>query len=235
MLENERDWIKAMEQTWVVRFPSQHLATFGTTNVSYYVVTEPIYQEMAPEQQEGVVRTGKVIAEQPTVITPTYAMNLQGFSSDAYEYLQHLAQMFGQNSPGVLYQYRNEADKMDIVSGTPSEIAGRISDDLSRRNENLAVVLVGVDELWDVALLKFIHEYTSSSAMHNVQEFSSRGLLTPQPSYGDAPMAAIQKIEQMFEEVERGANPEILKQELDRWGLFQYYEGRFLNLFRKRR
>jgi len=48
-------------------------------------------------------------------------------------------------------------------------------------------------------------------------------------------MAAIQKIEQMFEEVERGANPEILKQELDRWGLFQYYEGRFLNLFRKRR
>ena len=101
--------------------------------------------------------------------------------------------MFGQNSPGVLYQYRNEADKMDIVSGTPSEIAGRISDDLSRRNENLAVVLVGVDELWDVALLKFIHEYTSSSAMHNAQEFSSRGLLTPQPSYGDAPMAVLNR------------------------------------------
>jgi hypothetical protein len=234
-MENEREWIRAVEQTWVVRYPRQHLATFGSTNIAYYVVTEPIYHEIDPGKQEGVVRTGKVIAERPTVITPTYAMNLQGFSPEAFEYLREIARRYGPNSPGVLYQYKNEAEKMDIVSGTPAEIAGRISEDLDRRQENMSVVMVGVDELWDVSLLKFTYEFTSSSAIHNVQEFQARGLLEPQSDFGGVPRAAVGQIEQLFQEVEQGGNPDILKRELDRWGIFEHYQDRFLGLFRRRR
>ena len=232
-MDLERDWIKALERTWIVRFPKQRLATFGSTNVSYYVVTDPIYQEPDASKQEGVVRTGKVIAERPAVVTPEYALHLQGFSDEAYEYLNFLAQEYGAKSPGDLYQYRNEADKMEIVSGAPAEIARRIGADLERREEDLSVVMVGVDEFWDIALLKFIYEYTSSSIGHNVQEFQSRGLLTPQPAYGGVPAAATNQIEKMFREVEHGSgNPEILKGELDRWGLFDHFEDRFLRLFR---
>ena len=224
-----------MEQTWVVRYPTQHLATFGTTNIVYFVVTEPIYQDMAPgKKEEGVVRKGRVIAERPTVITPAYGLNLRGFSSEAYEYMREMARSYGSNSPGILYQYKNEAEKIDIVGGAPSEIAHRISEDLDRRKENMSVVLVGVDELWDVSLLKFIYEFTSSSAAHNVQEFQGKGLLEPQPNYGGVPRAATQQIEQLFFAAERGGSPDDLKRELDRWGLFQYYEDRFLNLFRRR-
>ena len=86
MMENEQAWRRAIEQSWVVRFPKQHLATFGSTNIAYYVVTEPIYQELDPDKREGVVRTGRVIAGRPAVVTPTYFMNLQGFSKEAYEY-----------------------------------------------------------------------------------------------------------------------------------------------------
>ena len=136
-----------------MRFPKQHLATFGTTNIAYYVVTEPIYQEPDDKNQEGVVRTGRVIAERPSVITPTYAMNLEGFRPEAYEYLEYLAETYGSNSSGILYRYKNEAEKTDIVGGTTSEIAGRISEDLDRRNENMSIVMVGVDEFWDLALL----------------------------------------------------------------------------------
>ena len=234
-MESERDWMKAMEKTWVVRLPTQHLATFGLTNIAYYVVTEPIYRELDPDREEGVVRTGRVIAERPAVITPTYALNLQGFSPKAYEYLRNVAQRYGPNSPGILYQYKNEAEKLDIVSGVPSEIAHRIGEDLDRHKENMSVVMVGVDELWDVALLKFIYEFTSSSAIQNVQELQSSGLLEPQPHRGGVPRAAIQQIEQLFQDVERGGNPEVLKRELDRWGLFQDYEERFLSLFKRRR
>ena len=233
MMENERDWIRAVEQTWVVRSPKQHLATFGTTNIAYYVVTEPIYGEMNSGKQEGVIRTGRVIAERPTVVTPTYALNLQGFSSEAYEYFQHLADRYGSHSSGILYQYKNEAAKVDIVSGSPSEIAHRISNDLEQRQENMSVVMVGVDEYWDVALLKFIYEFTSTSAVQNVQEFQARGLLEPHPGFGGAPQAAIRQIERLFVDVERGGNPEILKRELDNWGLFEFYEDRFLSLFRR--
>ena len=47
-------------------------------------------------------------------------------------------------------------------------------------------------------------------------------------------MAAMQRIEQMFNEVAQGRNPDDLKHELDRWGAFEFYEDRFLNLFRGR-
>lgn len=238
MMLPERDWIRAVEQTWVVRFPKQRLATFGVTRISYYVVTEPIYRELEPDKtdkKEGVVRTGKVIAERPALITPTYAMNLQGFSAEAFEYLQYLAQKYGPNSPGILYQYKNEPEKTDIVGGLPNEIAHRISEDLERRQQDLSLVMVGVDEYWDLALLKFMYEFTSSSLAHNVQEFQSRGLMEPQTQLGGVPRAAVEQIEQLFREAERGGNADILKRELDRWGLFEFYEDRFLNLFRRRR
>ncbi len=233
-MEDQRDWIRAVEQTWVVRYPRQNLATFGMTTLSYYVVTEPIYRDMEPDSSEGVVRIGKVVAEKPAIVTPYYAMNLEGFSPDAYRYLEHLADQYGANSPGILYQYRNEAERMDILSGRPEDIARRISDDLESQGENLAVVMVGVDELWDVALLKFIYEFTSKSAMENASEFKSRGLLDPSPAAGGLPIAAIQSIDRMFREVELGRNPEDLRRELDRWGAFEFYEDRFLGLFRRR-
>ncbi len=235
-MEDQRDWIRAAEQTWIVRFPRQRLATFGTTNIAYYVVTEPIYREVAPEKHEGVVRTGRVIAQKPAIVTPTYAMSLQGFSQEAYEYLQHLAQSYGPHSPGILYQYRNETEKTDIVSGSPGEIADRIDKDLEQRKEELSVVMVGVDEFWDVSLLKFIYEFTSKSAAQNMEEMHASGLLEPQQGYGGVPKAAIQRIEQLFREAEsEGAPPDALKDELDRWGIFNYYEDRFLGLFRRKR
>lgn len=234
MIEDERGWRQAIEQTWVVRFPKQKLATFGSTNIAYYVVTEPIYKELDSVNDEGVIRTGRVIAERPALITPTYAMSLQGFSSEAYEYFREVSMQAGPNSPGVLYQYRNEAKGMDIVGGTASEIARRISNDLDERKEDMSVVMVGVDELWDVALLKFVYEFTSSSIAGNVHDFNSRGMLDPQPEFGDAPRAAIEQIERLFAEVNRGGSTDKLKSELDRWGLFDYYEDRFLDLFRRR-
>ncbi len=229
----QQEWMRAVERTFVVRSPKQQLATFGSTSITYYVVTEPIYQETDEGDPEGVIRTGKVVAARPAIVTPSYAMNLQGFSSEAYEYLRHLARKFGPNRPGILYQYTNEAHKVEIVKGVPSEIAGRISSDLDGREENLSVVLVGVDELWDIALLKFMYEFTSSSAIQNAQEMQGLGLFDAQPHLSGAPKAAAHQIERLFIEVERGADPEILKRELDRWGLFEQYEARFLNLFRR--
>ena len=99
----------------------------------------------------------------------------------------------------------------------------------------MAVVMVGVDELWDIALLKFIYEFTSSSASRNAQDLQSRGLLEPQPSLGGVPRAAVDQIERIFGQVERGGDADFLKRELDRWGLFEFYQDRFLRLFRGRR
>ena len=235
-MEDELDFIKAVEQTRVVRHPRQRLATFGATTLTYYVVTEPIYRDIAPDSRdrEGVVRTGKVVAEEPAIVTPFYALNLDGFSSDAYRYLEAMSSRHGPNSPGILYKYRNEPEGTEIVSGEAGDIAERIDERLTREKEDLAVVMVGVDDLWDVSLLKFIYELTAQSAPHNARELDSRGLLDPAPGAGGIPMAGVANIERLFRDVRNGGDPETLRQELDRWGVFDQYQDRFLNLFRPR-
>ncbi len=112
-------------------------------------------------------------------------------------------------------------------------LVGNIIKELDDKKDKLTAVIVGVDELWDVSLLKFIHDFTSESLVSNVNEFNSRGLLKPQVNFGGVPKAAIHRIKILFEQVELGADPEILKKELDRWGLFEHYEERFLGLFNK--
>lgn len=226
--------VRALEQTRVVRPPKQHLATFGVTNVRYHLVTEPSYSELGRHEPEAVVREGKVIAQRPAVVTPAYMLRLEGFGAEGRRAMELLGQRYGPNSPGLLYAYRNEAGGLNIVGGSPEAVAQRIKEGLDRAGDHLAVVIMGVDELWDVSLLKFIYEFTAASAGGNLEEMRSRGLLEPEPGLG-IPRAAAQRAEELFREVERGnADPALLKQELDRWGLFHRYEDRFLNLFRRK-
>lgn len=232
MDESERRIAEAIALTRVVRPPKQHLATFGVTNVHYYLVTEPSYRELSPQAEEGVIREGRVVSERPAIVTPTYMLNLEGFSEDARRYMESLARRHGRHAPGLLYRYRNEPGGLDIVSGAVPAIAQRIGDDLDKRGEHTAAVILGVDAMWDVSLLKFIHDYTAASLTSNVMEMQAMGLLEQDPA-ARVPRGVIQRIEALFQQVERGLDPKVLKQELDRWGLFEHYQDRFLALFRR--
>lgn len=233
MDDSERRISEAIEATQVLRPPRQHLATFGVTNVKYYLVTVPSYQELVPGPEESVVREGRVISQRPTLVTPTYMLNLEGFGEHARQYMQQLAQRFGPHSPGILYKYKNDPGGMDIVGDSRHVVARRISEDLDRHGEDTAAVIIGADDLWDVSLLKFIYEYTNRSLAANVSEMHAMGMLDPDPAT-DVPRGVVRRIEEMFFQVEQGLDPSTLKRELDRWGLFKHYEARFLGLFRKK-
>jgi len=225
----------ALAETRAVRPPQQHLATFGVTNLRYFLVTHPSYEQIAPHGPETVIREGTVIAKRPEVVTPTYMMNLDGFGEEARRSMEILAMNYGPNSPGLLYAYRNEATGLNIVSGEPDGVADRIKGDLNGKGDSLAVVIRGADDLWDVSLLKFIYEYTAESVAGNVGDLAGRGLLDPDPVHG-VPRAGVERVESLFSQVKAGnLDPSVLKQELDRWGLFQRYEDRFLSLFRRGR
>ena len=223
---------RAVFLTKVVRPPKQHLATFGSTRLVYYMVSEPSYREWSVDEDESVIRQGTVVSKRPALVTPHYMMNLEGFSEDAYRYMETLAETYGPNSPGILYQYTNEPGKLDIVSGKVQDVADSVADDLNNKKEDNAVVITGMDELWDVSLLKFIYEHTGSSAVSNAREMESMGMLEPVPDL-DVPAGVVQRIEDMFQQVRQGSDPAALHKELVRWGLFQAYESRFLGLFGK--
>ena len=217
---------EAARLTRVVRLPRQHLATFGITRLRYYVVTRPLYRDVLPGKEEAVVREGSVVSERPAMVTPTYMLNLEGFGDDARRYMEGLVQQLGPNSPGLLYQYRNEPAGMEIVGDEVSVVAERIARDLDGRNEDLASVIQGVDELWDVSLLKFMYEYTAASLSSNLGEMRAMGLLDADPST-ELPRGVVKRIEEMFQQVRQGLDPAVLKTELDRWGLFEQYQDRF--------
>ena len=233
MEDHERRLSEAADNTYVVRPPRQALATFGTTTVRYYLVTEPLYREVdARGAEETVVREGVVRAERPRVVTPAYLMHHEGFGDDARGYLERLMRELGPDAPGLLYAYRNEGMDTTIVSGGAREVTGRIVERLDREQKPLEAVIRGVDDLWDVSLMKFIYELTSSSARSNAAELRSQGLLETE---GGVPRDARLGIERLLEQARRGdADPSDVHREIERWGLFEEYQDRFLGLFKRR-
>ena len=224
----------AVGHTEILRAPKQSLATFGTTNIYYYLVTEPAYSELEKDVHETVLRQGRVIAEKPRIVTPYYLSRIEGFSSDARKYFESLIGTHGPHTPGLFYNYKNEPKQLTIVADNLLSVVDKLNAEIEKRGDPLTSIIKGEDELWDVSLIKFIYEMTRSSLQDNLMQLGSRGLLDMDAS--GVPVDARLRIEGLFGQVLRGEmEPCELKDELDRWNLFEEYEDRFFNLFKKRR
>ena len=222
----------AVRHTEILRLPKQSLATFGTTNIYYYLVTEPAYSELVKNVIETVVREGRVIAEKPKIVTPYYLSRLEGFSSDARRYFDTLIKTHGRNAPGVFYTYKNEPKEFTIVSDNLLSVVAKLNAEIDKRGDPLTSIIKGEDEFWDVALMKFIYEMTRSSLQDNLLEMGSRGLL--EIDSGGIPADARVRIEELFRAVSGGeVDPSELQAELGRWDLFEEYQDRFFTLFKK--
>jgi len=222
----------AISHTEVLRPPRQTLSTFGTTNIYYYLLTEPSYKEFAEGEEETVVREGRVRAERPKVVTASYLINVEGFSEHARRYLELIAREYGTHTPGLFYGYKNEPKELNIASSNIGAVVQKLHEKIDKEGDQLATIIKGVDELWDVSLLKFIFDMTRYSLGNNVLELGRRGLLDVDRK--GVPKEARQSIERLFDEVKNGdLDPSALKTELDRWGLFEEYEDRFFRLFGK--
>jgi len=224
----------AVKHTEILRPPKQSLATFGTTNIYYYLVTKPAYAELIKNVAETVVREGRVIAERPRIVTPYYLSRLEGFSSEAKRYFDTLMRTHGPNAPGLFYSYRNEPKELTIVSEDLLSVVDKLNTEIDKRADPLTSIIKGEDELWDVSLMKFIYEMTKSSLHDNLSQMGARGLLDTDAS--GIPVDARVRIDELFRKVARGeSEPRQLKEELDRWGLFEEYEDRFFAIFKKER
>ncbi len=221
----------AVRYTEILRAPKQSLYTFGTTNIYYYLVTEPAYSELVGDIAETVVREGRVIAERPKIVTPYYLSRLEGFSGDAKRYLEMLIRAYGANAPGLFYTYKNETVSLNIVSDNLPSVVDKINAEIDERGDPLGSIIKGEDQFWDVSLMKFIYEMTRSSLQNNLTQLGSRGLLGVDE--GGVPADARMRIDELFRQAARGERePRDLKEELDRWDLFGEYEDRFFNLFK---
>jgi hypothetical protein len=125
-----------------------------------------------------------------------YLSSLDGFSDNARRYFDSLNQAYRQNVAGLLYACRNEPKEMNIVSDNLLTVVVKLNEEIDKRSDPLTAIIKGMDEMWDVALIKFIFEMTQRSVDHNARQMSARGLMTMDAK--EIPADARARIEGLF-------------------------------------
>jgi hypothetical protein len=231
-MESEERIKNAVMNTRIIRLPKQSLATFGNTSIYYYLVAEATYNEIV-KGEETVIREGRVIAERPKIVTPSYLSRVQGFSAEAKKYFEMLMTHYNSNSPGLFYAYRNEPKELNVVSDNLEAVVAKLNEQIDQKGDPLTSIVKGEDMLWDVSILKFIYEVTQRSVGDNVRQLNQQGLLNMDAS--GLPADARIHIESLFNLVEKGElEPADLKTELDRWNVFEEYQDRFFAIFKRK-
>ena len=235
---------EVLEETEILKKPDKLISSSGSTKMHYYVLTEPVYLEAFPDEgPETRIREGWISWDKPKLLTPDYIMNMEGFSENSKKAMKIIAQE-NPDLAGLLYKmnYKKEKGETRTISQTIKQTAERIEGELSESSELINVIIKGVDEYWDVSLMKFVQEFVMKSAAENqMPDYKSKGHVSHndkgQPvvtrNLKGLPQAANKEIEEMFQKVKKGdLDPSKLKQELDRWGVYKQYEDRFLDLFK---
>ena len=172
---NEDTFQYAIENTQVILAPQRRIETFGSTSFRFYLVTE-----VMDRVNEVRVRDGHLHAERPQIITPGnyHRMLLEGFGERAEEFVnwlqenaQHLAVMkYG-------FQFRKTDVTESIVHSPLEQVIDRLRETVDRSEDPLSAIVQGVDEGWEVCLLKFATDMIQGSSGGNLDDFRRRGLL----------------------------------------------------------
>jgi hypothetical protein len=163
-----------MENTRVVIPPGQLIETYGQTSFRFHLVSEPM-----DEVGTSRVRRGMIHAERPRILAPQHLsrMMVEGFGEGAREFAEW---MEGQAGFHIL-RYGFMLRKTDLSEQVQRRPVGDFMTDLEaeiRREGNpLDALIEGVDDAWEVCLMKFTMDLIRRSAEENISEWKRRGFL----------------------------------------------------------
>ncbi|MGH8102256.1 MAG: hypothetical protein ACREIW_13225 [Chthoniobacterales bacterium] len=164
----------AIENTRVIVAPEQQIATFGHTSFRFYLISE-----LMDRVDQVRIRNGKIHAERPQILTPEHysRLLLEGFGDKAQRYVDQLRERV--RDIAVL-RYGFQFRKTDVTEETLRESIEAVISRTKRHVENeneLSAVIHGVDDAWEVCLLKFTIDLIERSSGGNVRDFRKRGLI----------------------------------------------------------
>ncbi len=172
---SEDNFQYAIENTHVVRAPEQRIQTFGSTSFRFFLVSE-----LMDSANQVRVRDGRLHAERPAIITPEYIKRqmLEGFGEKAHEFLGWLEEHT--RDLAILkygFQFKKTDISEEVVHCPMADVVGRLNEELARRKDPMSTIIQGVDEGWEVCLLKFTADMIQASAPDNMGDWKRRGLL----------------------------------------------------------
>jgi hypothetical protein len=172
---NEDSIQYAIENTQIIVAPQNLIQTFGTTVFRFHLVTE-----LMDSVGEIRIRDGKLHAERPSIIAPSHYHQMldEGFGEKAGEFIgwlrEHAAEL-------AILKYGFQFKKVDVrehlVRKPLEEVLTSLREKVDREEDPLSAVIQGVDEGWEVCLLKFAADMIQRSAAGNMGDWRRRGLL----------------------------------------------------------
>ena len=210
----------AVNNTEVIVCPERKLESFGTTTINYHLVTD-----MMDTVDKVRVREGNIHAFRPEIMTPTGFVEslLEGFGEEqAEEYMSWLRQ-HEQNLVILKYGFkiRKEALSEQIVNDSADVVVERIKGEIESKPHNMGALIRGVDEPWEVCLLKLMVELVQQSSGVNVSQLRKD------------PHGHHNEISQAFHAATKNpARIQDLANLLQEKKLFGEYEDRFFSLVR---
>jgi hypothetical protein len=165
----------ALETTEVIHEPDRRIDTFGSTSFEFHLLSELM-------GQVGVVRVrrGRIEAERPQIVKPEHYSDLMfdGFGEQAEAFMGWLRE-HGANLSFLKYGFSFRASDVteDLVHEHIETVKDRILGESHIISNPLSAVIQGVDDSWEISLMKFTIEMIQKSQGINVFDFKRRGLL----------------------------------------------------------
>lgn len=171
----EHDFHYAMENTRVVVQPKNLIETFGTTSFRFLLVSE-----LMDETNAVRIRGGRIEAERPRIMSPHHfsKLLLDGFGESGQEYADWAEQ--NAHAFKILrygFQLRKTDLEHDTVRDSMEVVLGRLEEELTAKNDPMSALIAGVEDGWEVCLLKFTMDIIQRSAGENIGEWKKRGLI----------------------------------------------------------
>ncbi len=155
--------------------PDRRIDTFGSTRFEFQLLSEPMDQI-----GQVRVRAGEFEARQPQIIRPESYQEIEteGFGEHAkkfFDWMESEGQM-----PKFL-QYGFQFKRSDVTSELLHEpivdVRGRLLERAHEEGRPMQAILEGVDDAWEICLLRFGMEMISKSQGINLFDFKRKGLL----------------------------------------------------------
>lgn len=220
------DFWYAVNNTEVVLKPRKHLETFGHTVLNYAIVSE-----LMDTVGKIRVREGRMHAARPQIITPSaYSeMVLEGFGEQAEKYAEWLHE--NERNIHILrygYTLRKESFNEEIVSGELDAVLNRVKKDFGERQDPFSAVVKGVDQPWDVCLIKLFWQIIQESVPANFAEMARQNLFEIRDGI---PLGVRREIDEAFAAAARDRSLiKNLGKRLQELNLFREYQDRFFAL-----
>lgn len=168
-----------METTRVLREPDHRIQTFGETRFEFQLISE-----LMDDVGRVRIRTGEVEAMKPRILRPEpyQQIELEGFDATARARFDAMVEKFRSEGRDLAFlqygfRFRRGAVTEEIVNESIEAVRERVLDEIRRTGNPSRAIIEGVDDAWEISVLKFSFEMILRSHEINAFDLKRKGLI----------------------------------------------------------